>query len=337
MEPVQTSPTLPEMQERFLADIRQPATAATYRWALAALDRFIVETGYAGHEAGPFPIARLGDDILVNFYRWLADDYSTHTLQTYLAAVQRLLVWLDAADLLPLAFQLGKAQNRLKVVLGDAGRLPYRHKRIDPELPRLVTYYDTLPLSQNKPQRLQIRRNRALLHTLYASGGRVSEVASLTREMALDGRLDEVHLVGKGGQPRVILLTGDAMSAIQAYVADRSDDYPGLFVGHGNRSRGQPLSRKSIWQVVKQAVQALGLHPSTSPHSFRHYRATQLLNQGMPLESVQAYLGHADISTTRKVYAHTQTSVLRDQLATYGQSPSEALSDLERRRRRGGK
>ena len=209
---------------------------------------------------------------------------------------------------------------------------------MDPELPALVTHYDNLPLPQGEDprsrlERLKILRARAIVHTLYASGGRVSEVASLTREMVLDGRLDEVHLVGKGGQPRVILLTPEAMRAISAYIEERNDDFPGLFISHG-RGRGNQLGRGTIWAVVKRAVKTLGLHHSTSPHSFRHYRATQLLNEGMPLESVQAYLGHQDISTTRKVYAHTRTAVLRDQLSTFGRSPTEALEDLEVRRSR---
>jgi integrase/recombinase XerD len=151
--------------------------------------------------------------------------------------------------------------------------------------------------------------------------------------MVLDGRLDEVHLVGKGGQPRVILLTSEAMQAIRSYISERSDGFAGLFISHG-RGYGKPLGRGTIWAVVKKAAAILGLHHSTSPHSFRHYRATQLLNEGMPLESVQAYLGHQDISTTRKVYAHTKTAVLRDQLGTFGRSPTEALEDLDARRRR---
>ena len=80
----------------------------------------------------------------------------------------------------------------------------------------------------------------------------------------------------------------------------------------------------SIWRIVKRAAKALGLSKTCSPHMFRHYRATQLLNEGMPLESVQAYLGHSSPQTTRVVYAHTQVAVLRDQLATFGLSPREA-------------
>jgi site-specific recombinase XerD len=339
------SPTLHELQEEFLGTIQTPRTADTYRWALNALDRLLEETDYAGtgdsdaNGRAPFCATDLQDDVLEILYHWLSDQYtSQQTVRTYISAIRRFLTWLDARDLLASDFQLSKAQNRLKTAQGRRKSPPYKHRRVDPELPRIVEYYDNLSIPQahdrrSQQERLKILRARAIVHTLYASGGRVSEVASLTREMVLDGRMDEVHLTGKGGQPRVILLTPDAMRAIQVYIAERDDNFPGLFISHG-RGRGQSLGRGTIWAVVKTAVKMLGLHTSTSPHSFRHFRATQLLNEGMPLESVQAYLGHQDISTTRKVYAHTKTAVLRDQLATFGRSPSESLEDLEARRSR---
>ncbi len=338
------SPTLGEAQERFLATIQTKRTADTYAWALNAFRRFVGDRakdneGDDEEEARACPTDQLEDDVLEEFYYWLAEQYkSQQTARTYLSAVRRFLGWLDARELLGEGFQLSKAQNRLKAAQGNRRTIPYKHRRVDPELPALVSYYDKLPLPEgddrlSRLERLKILRARAIVHTLYASGGRVSEVASLTREMALDGRLDEVHLVGKGGQSRVILLTPEAMQAISAYVAERDDNFPGLFISHG-RGYGSQLGRGTIWAEVKKAVKMLGLHHSTSPHSFRHFRATQLLNEGMPLESVQAYLGHQDISTTRKVYAHTRTAVLRDQLSTFGRSPAEALEDLEARRRR---
>jgi site-specific recombinase XerD len=337
------SPALCALQERFLETVEAPRTAETYRWATNSFLRFISETNYAGWdknaEQGDFPVDRLQDDVLEAFYYWLSQKYdSQQTRRTYLSATRRFLTWLDARDHLPSDFQMGKAHNRLRAAQGERQRIPYKHRRVDPELPRLVSYYDNLHLPEpdsrtNKLERLKILRARAIVHTLYASGGRVSEVTSLNREMVLDGRVDEVHVVGKGGQSRLILLTAEAMQAIQTYIAERQDDFQGLFISHG-RGKGQPLGRGTIWSVVKQAAKALGLHHRTSPHSFRHYRATQLLNEGMPLESVQAYLGHQDISTTRKVYAHTKTAVLRDQLATFGRSPTEAIDDLESRRAR---
>ena len=338
--------TLSKNCEQFLDTIQAERTADTYRWALNAFQRFAVDhyTSAEGQEdedqdCPPLALQDLEDDALESFYYWLNDNYKRkQTVRTYLSAVRRFLTWLDARELLTDDFQLAKAHSRLKAAQGKRKTTPYQRRRIDPEIPRIVTYYDNLPLPagtgwQNKQQRLTILRARAVVHTLYASGGRVSEVASLTREMVLDGRLDEVELIGKGGWPRLILLTPEAMEAIQAYVHERNDDYPPLFISHG-RGRGQALGRGTIWATVKKAAKALGLHKSTSPHSFRHFRATQLLNEGMPLESVQAYLGHQDISTTRKVYAHTKTAVLRDQLAEFGRSPEEAVADLEADRRR---
>jgi site-specific recombinase XerD len=334
------SPSLETAQGQFLAAIRQPNTARTYRQAFKALSHYFKETRSEQPDAPP-PLAGLSDDLLVSFYLWLDARYSPHTVGTYLAALQRLLVWLDANDLLPPGFQLGKAQNRLKVALGERGGLPYHHRRVDPELPRLITYYDDLPLPQGESWRerqkgLEIRRNRAIAHTLYASAGRVSEVAGLTRELVLDGRLDEIQLTGKGGKTRVILLTAEAKAAIRAYLAARADPYPGLFISHSKRNYGRPLGRNTLWRVVKEAAIALDLHHSTSPHAIRHYRATQLLNLGLPLELVQAYLGHANISTTRKVYAHTHTSILREKLAALDQSPREAVAQLEKAQKREG-
>ncbi len=336
-------PTLDNAKAQFLATIQAERTSETYRWGLNAFQRFVqermgIETTGQDDES-PYSTDQLQDDVLEELYYWLTQqNKSPQTTRTYLSAVRRFLSWLDARELLAEDFQLSKALNRLRAAQGTKRSIPYKHRRVDPELPAVVTYYDNLPLPDgedrtSKAERLKILRARAVVHTLYASGGRVSEVASLTREMVLDGRHDEVHLVGKGGQPRVILLTTEAMRAIQAYIAERDDDFPGLFISLG-RGRGKSLGRGTLWSVVKKAVVALGLHRSTSPHSFRHFRATQLLNEGMPLESVQAYLGHQDISTTRTVYAHTRTAVLRDQLSTFGRTPAEALEDLEARRRR---
>ena len=328
--------TLHDAAGRFVATIQEPQTRDTYRWALDALERFLVYGGEIGNDAGPgqrppYPLSELANGVLEEFYLWLCDHYARRSVATYMASVRRFMHWLNAHDQIPESFRLSRALDKLKEVQGHR-RQAYQHRRVDPDIPKIVLYYDKLPLPgvqaeggwKSRQDRLILLRNRAIVHTLYASGGRVSEVASLTREMVLGGRSPEAHLQGKGGYPRVILLTPDAMNAIRVYLNERNDAYPALFISHG-RNRGSPLTRFTIWRVVKDAAKALDLYESTSPHSFRHYRATQLLNEGMPLESVQAYLGHQDIATTRKVYAHTHTAVLRDQFQTYGLSPAQAL------------
>jgi len=255
--------------------------------------------------------------------------YARATRQLYLAALRRYLQWLDATDQIDADFNRAKAEAKLKVAKGDT-RGGYRHRPADPDLPKIIGFYDDKippPSDEAKAarKRLEALRAAAVMHTLYASAGRVSEVASLTRAQVADGRASEVLITGKGNKQRMLFLTPEAQAAIRAYCNARDDSYDPLFISHG-RNMGQPLSRMSIWLAVKAAVKALGLSKITSPHSFRHYRATQLLNEGMPLESVQAYLGHASPETTRIVYAHTKTAVLRDQLGTYGLNPTEALS-----------
>src|SRR5262249_54951402 len=102
-----------------------------------------------------------------------------------------------------------------------------------------------------------------------------------------------------------------------------------LFVRH-DRDKISPMSTKTVWLVVSQAARQLGLSTRVSPHDFRRYMATTLLSEGMPLESVQAFLGHESIVTTRTVYAHTRSEVLDDQLKSY----RPRVSDLLRRANR---
>ena len=333
------SPALPqhtaseiEFADAFIATlVSSPNTVISYRYGLGRLAEFIADTKYVPPTL-PYPVSKFGDDLLLKFHEWMVKrEYSEQTRTNYIAVTKRFLIWLDANDRLPGGFQVGKAVNRLTAARGTrrsakAGREP------DPGLPRIVTYYDAIPLPSpdvphSRIERLKILRARAIVHTLYASAGRVSEVASLTREMVLDGRLSEVRITGKGNKDRMMLLTKDAQNAIAAYCRERDDDHAGLFISHG-RGVGKPLGRGTLWAVVKRAAKALRLYKGTSPHAFRHYRAQQLLHEGMDLDVLQAYLGHADISTTRRIYApHTAVGKVRDQLETFGRSAKDAAKD----------
>jgi site-specific recombinase XerD len=130
---------------------------------------------------------------------------------------------------------------------------------------------------------------------------------------------------GKGGRPRTIHLRDYARKAVQAYIRERKDGNPALFVAHSRNANAARLSGTSAHKIVKRAVNALGLHESLSAHDFRHYRATQLLREGMPIEVVQEYLGHADISTTRSIYAPVLgVHIVSEWLDNVDQSPEEA-------------
>ena len=150
------------------------------------------------------------------------------------------------------------------------------------------------------------KRNRAILEVLYGCGLRVSEAATLRVSHVY---LDEgfVNVIGKGNKQRLVPLGEMAADAIRAYLEDRpqpadrqSEDI--LFL---NRF-GKPLSRISIFKLVKDQAMAAGIQKEISPHTFRHSFATHLIENGADLRIVQEMLGHESILTT-EIYTHIDT------------------------------
>ncbi len=337
-------PTLGKAIEQFVTSITRSArTQETYALGLKTFQRFLEETDFAGcagaHPPAPGALstAAFQDDVLLQFCQWLLTrQYSESTMNTYLSAAKRLFRRLYALDQLPPTFNLSKALEKLRDFTRDIEQPEPDPPNPDQRIPQILLYYDEMPLPVGDKQhlkRLRILRARAIVHTIYASAGRVSEVASLTRAQVQDGGVREVMITGKRGRKRLIFLTNEAQRAIRAYTRVRGiDGHEPLFISHGRNYGGQ-LSRQSIWRIVKDAVTALGLYEGVSPHDFRHYRATQLLNDGARLEDVQAILGHAHIGTTRDVYARTDRRTLREVYDTFTRSPQEALADLEKKQR----
>jgi integrase/recombinase XerD len=154
-------------------------------------------------------------------------------------------------------------------------------------------------------------RDRALLEVMYATGLRVSEVAALTGTQV---RLQEgfVTVLGKGGKERVVPLGRRAKEALASYL---ETERPRLLGGRTSpyvfvRPGGKPLSRQSIWKLVRRRARAAGVHTRVTPHTLRHTFATHLLGGGADLRVVQALLGHADIGTTQ-IYTHVAPERLR--------------------------
>jgi integrase/recombinase XerD len=170
-------------------------------------------------------------------------------------------------------------------------------------------------------------RDRALVQVLYATAARVSEVVALNRAQVNHGRASSATIIGKGQKARTLHFRPYAQTAIQAYLAERQDNNPALFVAHSRNAKDARLSQTSAHNIVKKAVRALKLEGSLSAHDFRHFRATQLLRQGMPLEVVQEFLGHTDIATTRNIYAPVLgVQVVAEWLGNMDIDPNTAVS-----------
>ncbi len=152
-------------------------------------------------------------------------------------------------------------------------------------------------------------RDRAWMELLYASGLRVSELASIP---ALSVFLDEgfLKVLGKGRKERLIPFGEGAEHWIRAWLTHRPSFKPrtdALFVGRN----GEPITRQHLWRLLKgYAVKAGIRRDSVSPHVLRHAFATHLLDHGADLRAVQAMLGHADITTTQ-IYTHVHQARLR--------------------------
>lgn len=145
-------------------------------------------------------------------------------------------------------------------------------------------------------------RDRAILEVLYGCGLRVSEAAALR---VSDFFMDEgfVRIIGKGDKQRLVPVGEPARAAVQDYLAGRPQAAPGyedyLFL---NRF-GKPLSRVSLFQLVKKQALLAGITKEISPHTFRHSFATHLVENGADLRVVQEMLGHESILTT-EIYTH---------------------------------
>lgn len=327
--PVKLADRLPSLSE-FLGSIGHPRTAQTYHYSLGMWATFL-------NNKKSVKLTDVGtwtDVLVADYHAWLIGrGYKRSSVALYLVAARRYLQYLNAHDLI--GFSMDKALNKWYEVRGGRRYKSHSNAReADPGVPKIVVYYDSLELPtgdeyKNWLKRIEILRARAVVHTLYASAGRASEICSLTREQIRDGRLSECKIVGKGGDSRTLLLTPEAQRAIRAYCKERDDEYPALFISHG-RGAGNPLSRGTVWSIVKKAAIQLGLNGFSSPHAFRHYRAQSLLDSDMPLETIQAYLGHKDISLTRRVYApKTSVGKIRAQLEKYGVDPQTAAERLD--------
>lgn len=153
-------------------------------------------------------------------------------------------------------------------------------------------------------------RDKAILELLFSTGLRVSELCSLDTD--IDLARDELSVRGKGDKVRVVFLSDSAKKAVAAYLKARRDMEEALFVGYG-RGRKTPtrLTPRSVEQLVKQYAIKAGITKKVTPHVIRHSFATDLLENGADLRSVQALLGHANIATTQ-VYTHVTDKHLRE-------------------------
>ncbi len=155
-------------------------------------------------------------------------------------------------------------------------------------------------------------RDKAILEVLYGSGLRVSEACSL-KVSHLYQETGLLLVRGKGDKERLVPCGSSAWEALRHYQNGWRKQLPITPTGKDlvflNRF-GTPLSRISLFNLIKRTAADAGIRKVVSPHSLRHAFATHLVENGADLRAVQMMLGHASITTT-EIYTHLSRDFLK--------------------------
>jgi len=158
-------------------------------------------------------------------------------------------------------------------------------------------------------------RDKAILESFFSTGLRIAELVALNREQLAnikDKKDLEIGIIGKGSHPRTVYFSERALEWIKKYLETRKDKEKALFIHFRSREQADSrLTARSIERLVKKYSILAGVPISTTPHTLRHSYATDLLNQGVDLRTIQEFLGHRNIVTTQ-IYTHVTNKRLRD-------------------------
>ncbi len=154
-------------------------------------------------------------------------------------------------------------------------------------------------------------RDEAMIELLYATGMRVSELVAL-RVGDVNFEVGYVTPLGKGNKVRIVPIGDAGREKLSRYLGPPRDALlggrpsPHVFIS----TRGAAMTRQRFWQILRRYARRAGITRAFSPHTLRHSFATHLLTRGADLRSVQAMLGHAQITTTQ-IYTHVTRERLK--------------------------
>ncbi len=251
-------------------------------------------------KAENFPVERINDSIVRSFRLYLSQEYKNpdkgvlkrQTQNYFLVALRSLLRYLvrqRVQSLSPDMIELGKSGERTVKFLS-----PEKLKNLF----EIINTKDEIGL-----------RDRTILEVLYSTGLRVSELVGLSRD-EVNIQSGEFAVTGKGRKTRVVFLTKQAKIWLNLYLAKRSDPYRPLFIRYSGPKGKEELtdeklrlSARSIERMIDKYRKKAGITLRIGPHIIRHSFATDLLQSGADIRSVQAMLGHQNIATTQ-IYTH---------------------------------
>lgn len=282
-------------EEFFLGKIRNGYTRRAYLHAVRSFLRWVEAREVELTRVTPGMVGQYLDELPV----------STPTKKLYLSGIRSFL------DVL--------VQRHVIVLNPAASVRTERYSALEGRTPEITVEQARKLLESIRPTTLVDLRDRALIATLIYTAARAGAVARLRlKDFPLDGTQHVLRFVEKGGKARSIPVRADLQALIQEYIAAaglelESQDSPLFRTAGGRRNRltRRAMTNIDVCRMVKRRLKGAGLPTRVSPHSFRSCAATDLLCQGVSLESVQQLLGHADSRVTA-LYDRRQTHVTRN-------------------------
>lgn len=274
---------VPEAVKYFIASkALENLSESTVRYYTSILKKFFYSVRKQPHEITT-------NDIRACFYELRINrKISAKTIQTYQRILSSFFGWLMNNDYI-------QKNPMLKIE-----KIKVEEKRLSPMSPyelELVRNYCVVP------------REKAIIDFLYSTGCRVSECCNVQLS-DIDWTQYSVFIRhGKGAKDRVVYFNAEAAVSMKKYLATRTDDCPYLFVPGEGKAKHR-LSSRSVENVVKKIVDRTGIEKRFTPHTLRRTFATLGIRSGMPLERMQALMGHSKPETTL-IYAQLDETDLK--------------------------
>lgn len=285
---------------------RSPHTIENYKRDLDFLTEYLRTSGYPTRAESDFSLEIIDKLALRGFMTYLVDRGNVpRSINRRLSALRALFNFLERRGI------VDKNPTESLHFMKEKKRLPVF---LDQNRASELMEHPSAPLVQDPPL---IKRDRAMLELLYATGMRVSSLAGLNiTDLDLPG--DSVRIRAKGGKAQTLPLNPPARETLEEYLAVRpillnrpcsprhAKAPTAVFLGRF----GERLTPRGIQLRLHRYALSLGLG-KTTPHTLRHSCATHLLENGADLRFVQEILGHSSLSTTQ-IYTHVTMSRIQE-------------------------